>query len=118
MKHLVCCLGVLLAGCCPPPPLICPPPEPPSARVPAPAAAAASPPAVTIVVRHFDAATQLAIERVLEPDISSAQIETIRHAEARARRALTHLGRVLPRMNVTVMAEARNAVKALEDALK
>jgi hypothetical protein len=113
MKRIVClCLGIV-AGCSQQPALICPPPATPAMAPPAEPS-----PAVAAIVRHFDAANRRAIAVVVQPDISSAQIEAIRSAEARARRALTHLGRLLPRMDVKVMAEARNAVKALEDALE
>jgi len=113
MKRLLLLLG-LLAGCArqpiPPTSGACPPAAPHEPQTP-------SPPAVATVVQHFDAATKRAIDVVLSPDVTAEQIEAIRSAETRARKALTHLGQVLPRLDQKAMAEARASVQALEDAL-
>jgi hypothetical protein len=105
---------LLLAGCAPLAP-VCP--TPPPTPLPLPPVAAQSPPAVVMVVRKFDAASAAALTRVVAPDISAAQIKTIQAAWGRARRALSRLGRTLPRIEPAVMAEARASVRALEAVL-
>ena len=105
------------SGCAGPatPDLVCPPPAPPeliAMSIPQRSAAVAG------VIRHFDLASDRAIARVLQSDVSAEQIAAIRIAEERARKALAHLGHVLPRLDPAVMAEARAAVAALEDTLQ
>lgn len=103
------------SGCAGPatPDLVCPPPPDLIAMsIPQRSAAVAG------VIRHFDLASDRAIARVLQSDVSAEQIAAIRIAEERARKALAHLGRVLPRLDPAVMAEARAAVAALEDTLQ
>jgi hypothetical protein len=72
---------------------------------------------VTSVVRHFDLAETKAIDVVLQSSATAGQIEAIRSAEARARKALARLGRELPRLRPATIGEARAAVQALEEAL-
>jgi hypothetical protein len=114
-----CAIGLLvsLIGCTvlapdlPTPPPIEPPP--PLAKV----APLPAPPAAVSIVRHFDAAKAREIGVVLGPEITAKQIDEIRAADKRARQALTNLGRQIHHPTAAAMAEAREAVQALENAL-
>ncbi len=86
----------------------------PAVKIPPPAVS----PAAVSIVRHFDSAKAREIGVVLGADITAQQIEEIRAADRRARNALTSLGRQIHHPSAAAMAEAREAVQALENALQ
>lgn len=106
----------LLTACCAaaPDPVL-----PPRVEAPPPAQTIKPPsPAVSVaVVKKFDEAKAREISVVLGPDITEDQLADIRIADRWARRALTALGLQGHKVTAPVLAEARQAVHALEAAL-
>jgi hypothetical protein len=106
-----------LAGCAatahePPPPPVLPPAPLALAQ---PTEAVAAPPKVVVVVRQFDAVRRKEI--TVAVNASSEQIAAIRAADAKARDALTAMGRQGGQVTPAMLHDAREAVRGLEEAL-
>jgi hypothetical protein len=116
MLRTLLALG-LLAGCAATAQHDLPPAQPvmPPAPAIAKPAAVASPPKVVVVVQQFDAAHRKEITTAI--DASSEQIVAIRSADAKARDALTAMGRQGGQVTPAMLREAREAVRGLEEAL-
>lgn len=113
MKCLFPLLLLVACSATPPPPVVPLDPLPDVAVKPLPAA-----PPVPTVVKKFDAAKAKEMSVVLGSEVTAEQIETIRHNDDRAKRALRTLGLQGKRPTAEAMQEARDAVKALETALE